>query len=65
LTVDWVGGWLFIEQKDPKCRDIGRDGGRPDYRQQGDYRNQRDEGFQGDSGYRGYSDQGDYPYDRR
>ena len=50
---------------DRNRRDYGRDGERPDYRQQGDYRNQRDEGFQGDSGYRPYRDQRDYPYDQR
>lgn len=54
-----------LTSPDRNRRDYGRDGGRPDYRQQGDYRNQRDEGFQGDSGYRGYRDPRDYPYDRR
>ncbi len=54
-----------LASPDRNRRDYGRDGDRPDYRQQGDYRNQRDEGFQGDSGYRPYRDQRDYPYDRR
>ena len=54
-----------LTSPDRNRRDYGRDGDRPDYRQQGDYRNQRDEGFQGDSGYRPYRDQRDYPYDRR
>ena len=54
-----------LASPDRNRRDYGRDGDRPDYRQQGDYRNQSGEGFQGDSGYRGYRDPRDYPYDRR